>query len=91
MTTTRLPRRFDEHVVLDLLRVHGLTPVDSHGVRIFSDLVPSALVDSEGDRAALLELEEVASRHADHPPARRPRQRAPRPRDPGPDTVRGHR
>jgi S-adenosylmethionine-dependent methyltransferase len=61
------PRRFDEHVVLDLLRVHGLTPVDSHGVRIFSDLVPSALVDSEGDRAALLELEEVASRHADHP------------------------
>ena len=61
------PRRFDEHVVLDLLRAHGLTAVDSHGVRIFSDLVPSALVDSEGDRAALLELEEVASHHADHP------------------------
>ena len=42
-------------------------PVDSHGVRIFSDLVPSALVDSEGDRVALLELEDVASHHRDHP------------------------
>jgi hypothetical protein len=36
-------------------------------VRIFSDLVPSALVDSEGDRLALLELEDVASHHPDHP------------------------
>jgi S-adenosylmethionine-dependent methyltransferase len=61
------PRRFDEQAVLDLLRAHGLTPVDSHGVRIFSDLVPSALVDSEADRTALLELEEVASHHGDHP------------------------
>ncbi len=61
------PRRFDENVVLDLLRTHGFTTVDSHGVRIFSDLVPSALVDSEADRAALLELEEVASRHLGHP------------------------
>jgi S-adenosylmethionine-dependent methyltransferase len=61
------PRRFDEATVLDLLAAHGLTPVDSHGVRVFSDLVPSALVDSEADRTALLELEEVASRHPDHP------------------------
>ena len=60
------PRRFDEPEVLHLLRAHGLTPVDSHGVRIFSDLVPSALVDSEADRTALLELEEVASHHPDH-------------------------
>lgn len=60
------PRRFDEATVLGLLRAHGLTPVDSHGVRIFSDLVPSALVDSEADRAALLSLEDVASRHPDH-------------------------
>ena len=51
----------------DLLTAHGLTPVESHGVRIFSDLVPSALVDSEADRAALLELEDVASPHPDHP------------------------
>ena len=61
------PRRFDENAVLDLLRTHGFTTVDSHGVRIFSDLVPSALVDSEADRAALLELEEVASCHLGHP------------------------
>ena len=61
------PRRFDEAEVLALLSAHGLTPVDSHGVRIFSDLVPSALVDSEADRTALLELEEAASRHPAHP------------------------
>lgn len=61
------PRRFDETTVRDLLTAHGLTTVESHGVRIFSDLVPSALVDSEGDRVALLELEDVASHHPDHP------------------------
>jgi hypothetical protein len=36
-----------------------------HGVRLFSDLVPSALLDSEADRAGLLELEQAASRHPD--------------------------
>ena len=61
------PRRFDETAVRDLLAASGLTTVESHGVRIFSDLVPSALVDSEADRVALLELEEVASHHPDHP------------------------
>jgi S-adenosylmethionine-dependent methyltransferase len=61
------PRRFDEPAVRDLLAAHGLTTVQSHGVRIFSDLVPSALVDSEADRAALLDLEDVASHHPDHP------------------------
>ena len=61
------PRRFDEPEVLRLLGAHGLRAVDSHGVRIFSDLVPSALVDSEADRTALTELEEVASHHPDHP------------------------
>ena len=63
----------------------------SHGVRIFSDLVPSALVDSEADRAALLELEEVAGSPPRPPAARRPRQRPARPRDAGTDAVRGHR
>ena len=61
------PRRFDESAVRELLAAHGLTTVQSHGVRIFSDLVPSALVDSEADRAALLELEDVASHHPGHP------------------------
>lgn len=61
------PRRFDEGSVLGLLATHGFETLDSHGVRIFSDLVPSALLDSESDRAALLALEDVASRHPDHP------------------------
>jgi SAM-dependent methyltransferase len=61
------PRRFDEPAVRALLAAHGLTTVESTGVRIFSDLVPSALVDSEADRAALLDLEEVASHLPDHP------------------------
>lgn len=57
------PRRFDEAAVLDLLRAHGLEPVTAHGVRVFADLVPSALVDSETDRAALLALEEATGAH----------------------------
>ena len=61
------PRRFDEPTVRDLLAAHGLRTVRSTGVRIFSDLVPSALVDSEADRAALLALEDVASHSAAHP------------------------
>jgi S-adenosylmethionine-dependent methyltransferase len=61
------PRRFDEETVLEMLREHGLTPVRSRGIRTFIDLVPSALVDSEADRAALLDLEEVASADAGHP------------------------
>jgi hypothetical protein len=43
----------------------GLEVLDVHGVRLFSDLVPSALLDSEADRAALLDLEHAASRHPD--------------------------
>jgi len=35
-------------------------------VRIFSDLVPAAYVDFEADRAALLKLEQSASRHPDY-------------------------
>ena len=46
-------------------RQAGLTVRDVHGVRLFSDLVPSALVDSEADRLALLRLEQEASRHPD--------------------------
>ncbi len=61
------PRRFDESTVLDLLRAHGLTPVRTRGIRAFIDLVPSALVESEADRAALLALEDAASEDADHP------------------------
>ena len=34
-------------------------------MRVFSDLVPSALIDSDADRVALLELEEAATGHPD--------------------------
>jgi len=35
-------------------------------VRIFSDLVPAAYVDSDADRTALLDLEQAAARHPDY-------------------------
>ncbi|WP_270889142.1 methyltransferase domain-containing protein [Pedococcus sp. 5OH_020] len=58
-----LPRRFDAQTLRDLVEQAGLVVEDLHGVRLFSDLVPSALIDSDADRAALLDLEEAASRH----------------------------
>ena len=61
------PRRYDEETVLALLRDHGLQPMSSTGIRAFTDLVPSALVDSESDRAALLDLEDAAVHDPAHP------------------------
>lgn len=61
--TDPLPRRFDAHTLTAMVERSGLTVRDCHGVRLFSDLVPSALVDSEADRVALLDLEQEASRH----------------------------
>jgi SAM-dependent methyltransferase len=61
-----LPRRFDAAGVTALVEGAGLVVQDLHGVRIFSDLVPAAYVDFEADRAALLELEQAASRHPDY-------------------------
>ena len=58
-----LPRRFDTDTLRSMVEQAGLVVVDLHGTRIFSDLVPSALLDTEADRAALLQLEEAASRH----------------------------
>lgn len=63
--TDPLPRRFDAGGVEELLRSAGMEVQDSHGVRIFSDLVPAAFTDSDADRAALLELEQAAARHPD--------------------------
>ena len=60
-----LPRRFDAHALTAMVTAAGFSVRDSHGVRLFSDLVPSALVDSEADRLALLQLEQEASRHPD--------------------------
>ena len=57
------PRRFDRSAVLGLVEAAGLTTTGAHGIRIFSDLVPSALVDSDADRAALLDLERAVATH----------------------------
>ncbi|WP_230209232.1 methyltransferase domain-containing protein [Nostocoides sp. HKS02] len=58
-----LPRRFDAPALVAMVEAAGLRVLDVHGVRLFSDLVPSALLDTEIDRTALLELEHAASRH----------------------------
>ncbi|KQU70975.1 methyltransferase [Phycicoccus sp. Root101] len=58
-----LPRRFDASTLRSMVEQTGLVVEDVHGVRLFSDLVPSALIDSDADRAALLELEAAANRH----------------------------
>ena len=61
-----LPRRFDAADITALVEGAGLVVEDSHGVRIFSDLVPASFINSDADRAALLELEQTASRHPDY-------------------------
>jgi S-adenosylmethionine-dependent methyltransferase len=59
-----LPRRFTLPDVVGLIEKAGLRPGPGHGVRVFTDLVPSMLVDTEpGAAAALLALEEAASAH----------------------------
>ena len=59
-----VPRRFTERAVSDLLTTAGFEITDAHGVRVFTDLVPSTLVDTEpGAAEALYALEtEVADR-----------------------------
>ncbi|MGA8850423.1 MAG: SAM-dependent methyltransferase, partial [Aeromicrobium sp.] len=60
------PRRFVAAELDELLVKHGLTPVASHALRVFADLVPSALVDSEpGARDALFALERLVADHGD--------------------------
>jgi S-adenosylmethionine-dependent methyltransferase len=54
------PRRFVPRELTDLLVACGFTPVASHGLRVFADLVPSATVDGEpGAREALFALERL--------------------------------
>jgi S-adenosylmethionine-dependent methyltransferase len=62
--TDPLPRRFDIAQLESLLHEAGLTSEHVHGIRLFSDLVPSGSIDSATDRATLLELEQAV---ADHP------------------------
>lgn len=56
-----VPRRFDRNDLAELLTRTGFSTLDARGVRIFSDLVPHEYVDTEADRQALLELEELAA------------------------------
>lgn len=62
-----LPRRFDEATVRDLLAGLPARVRTVHGVRLFTDLLPGALVDGDPAAAeALLELERAASDHPTH-------------------------
>jgi SAM-dependent methyltransferase len=56
------PRRFTAEETTALLTGAGFTDVSLHAVRVFSDLVPSSLVDLEpGASAALAALEEAVA------------------------------
>jgi S-adenosylmethionine-dependent methyltransferase len=59
-----VPRRFDRADLGEMLTRAGFTTLEARGVRLFSDLVPSTFVDTDADRQALLELEELAAQDA---------------------------
>jgi S-adenosylmethionine-dependent methyltransferase len=57
-------RRFTVAAVAGLLTEAGLRPGRAHGVRVFADIVPGVVADSDpGAAAALAALEEAASAH----------------------------
>ncbi|MGP4003140.1 methyltransferase [Streptomyces sp. 8N706] len=57
-----VPRRFTPDQLTELVSATGLTIGAVHGVRVFADLVPGVLVDTEpGAVEALLKLEEAAA------------------------------
>lgn len=57
-----MPRRFTPQQLTELVAGAGLESVTVHGVRIFADLVPGALVDTEQDAAwSLAQLEAAAA------------------------------
>ncbi len=62
-----MPRRFDTSTLVELLTSCGFAIKDVHGMRIFADLVPSAYIDTDADRRALLDLESAAATHPDYP------------------------
>jgi S-adenosylmethionine-dependent methyltransferase len=60
------PRRFVAGEVEALLTAHGFGALRTRGVRVFADLVPSAIVDTEpGARDALYALERLLSESSD--------------------------
>ncbi|HCA85357.1 MAG TPA: SAM-dependent methyltransferase [Streptomyces sp.] len=57
-----VPRRFTAAQLTELVRATGLAVGAVHGVRVFADLVPGVLVDTEpGAMEALLQLEAAAA------------------------------
>ncbi|MGE5292518.1 MAG: class I SAM-dependent methyltransferase [Micromonosporaceae bacterium] len=58
------PRRFTMSTLTALIEKAGLRPGAAHGIKVFADLVPSALADAEpGAAEALLALEQAAAEH----------------------------
>lgn len=55
--TDPLPRRFDAAALVAMVEAVGLDVRHVQGVRLFSDLVPEALLEGEESRAALTDLE----------------------------------
>lgn len=63
---TNGPRRFVLREIQDLLSAEGLTVIDTNALRVFADLVPSAIVDTEpGARAQLYALEQLVKKSAE--------------------------
>ena len=58
-STDPLPRRFDVEQLETLLADAGFTDVRVRGTNILGHLVPASLIDSEADRVALAELDEL--------------------------------
>ena len=58
-STDPLPRRFDVEQLETLLADAGFTDVRVRGTNILGHLVPASLIDSEADRAALAELDDL--------------------------------
>lgn len=58
-STDPLPRRFDAEQLEALLADAGFTDVHVRGTDILGHLVPASLIDSEADRVALAELDDL--------------------------------
>jgi S-adenosylmethionine-dependent methyltransferase len=62
-------RRFTAEEVTDLLTTAGLTVTAVHAIRVFADLVPGTLLDTEPRAAqALVELEQAVAERAEYLP-----------------------
>src|SRR5690606_306507 len=59
-----VPRRFTRETLTGLLTATGFTVTGTHGVRVFTDLIPSRMEDAEpGAAEALIALEQAAATH----------------------------